>query len=256
MKSLILPAYNAGRTVERSWFAVRDFIRFRRDSWEAVFVCDGCTDGSDDLLKELASEEPDSRLRVIAYHANRGKGYAVRTGLLAAHGDFRIFTDIDLAYSFDDILRVADALQDGAEVALASRDHPESQIMLSPRLLGYAYRRHWQSKVFGSVARLLLPLAQRDTQAGLKGLSAEVAEWLLPHAQCDGFGFDCELLTACRAHDVAVTEVPVTVRLDDAASTTGSAAMLRMLRELWRIRRRWATLRIPKPQALPLRKAA
>lgn len=254
--SLVLPAYNAGSTVERTWFAVRDFVRTRREPWEAIFVCDGCSDGSDGLLQDLEHQTRDARLRVIAYPANRGKGHAVRTGLLAARGDHRIFTDIDLAYSFEDILRVAEALQKGAAVALASREHPESQITLSPRLLGYAYRRRWQSKVFGSAARLLLPLAQRDTQAGLKGMTAEVASWLLPHTTCDGFGFDCELLTACRAHDVPVTEVPVTVRLDDAASTTGSGAMLRMLRELWRIRRSWASLRVPRPDVLPLRKAA
>ena len=88
---------------------------------------------------------------------------------------------------------------------------------------GYAYRRRLQSRLFGAVARLLLPLAQRDTQAGLKGMTAAVAERVLPDLRCDGFGFDCELLTACARLGIPVAEVPVCVRYDDAASTTGGA---------------------------------
>src|SRR5207249_4048577 len=120
--SLVLPAYNAGRAVERSWAAVREFVQGQPEPWEALFVCDGCTDGSDALLEDLARAADDPRLRVLGYRPNRGKGCAVRTGLLAAQGDWRIFTDIDLAYSFDDIRRVAETLMAGAAVAIASRD--------------------------------------------------------------------------------------------------------------------------------------
>jgi len=62
---------------------------------------------------------------------------------------------------------------------------------------------------------------------------------VLPYLQCTGFGFDCELLTACTRLGIGVTEVPVTVRYEDRTSTTGARPMLRMIRELWRIRRTW-----------------
>jgi dolichyl-phosphate beta-glucosyltransferase len=175
----------------------------------------------------------------VAYAPNRGKGYAVRRGLEAARGDWRLFTDVDLAYGLDDVLRVAEALHAGADVAIASRLHPESRLILPPRLQGYAYRRHLQSLMFSRLVRLLLPLTQRDTQAGLKGLSASTAHLILPHLTCDGFGFDCELLTACVRHGLTITEVPVCVRYEDAASTTGWRTMSRMVGELWRIRRAW-----------------
>src|SRR5262249_20119215 len=136
-------------------------------------------------------------VRLISYAPNRGKGCAVRQGLLAASAPYRIFTDIDLAYSFDDIRRVARTLRGGAEVAIASRTHPESTLQMSPGVLGYAYRRHLQSKIFGTLVRTLLPISQRDTQAGLKGLSERVVREIVPRLTCDGFGFDCELLTAC-----------------------------------------------------------
>src|SRR5439155_16375645 len=106
--SLVFPTFNPGSAVERTWAAVRDFFRARPDPWEAVFVCDGCTDGTVERLEALAADANDPRLRIIAYAPNRGKGYAVRTGLLAARGAWRVFTDVDLAYGFGDVSRLAD----------------------------------------------------------------------------------------------------------------------------------------------------
>ncbi len=245
MISLVLPAYNPGSAVERTWHEVREFFQTRADSWEAIFVCDGCTDDSPERLQRLSDETNDPRMRFVAYSPNRGKGYAVRTGLQAARGQYRIFTDVDLAYRFEDVARVAEELLCGAQVAIASRAHPDSEMLLPVRCLGYAYRRRMQSAVFGKAARLLLSLQQRDTQAGLKGMTADVANRLLPEMTCNGFGFDCELLTACRIAAIPVTEVPVRVRYEDGVSTTGSGTVLKMLRELWRIRREWRGRIVP-----------
>ena len=260
MISLVLPAYNPGPTADRTWFAVAGFLADRArlgDAWEAVFVLDGCTDGTPERLSRLAAST-DARMRVESYSPNRGKGHSVRRGLLAARGSLRVFTDIDLAYSFDEVLRVADALRAGAQVAIASREHPASQILMPASVLGYAYRRHLQSRVFGVVARTLLPLTQRDTQAGLKGMTAAVAEHVVPELCCDGFGFDCELLTACARSGIAVAETPVCVRYDDTTSTTGGKATARMLRELWQIRKAWRTraVTLPAAEPVPLPKAA
>jgi glycosyltransferase involved in cell wall biosynthesis len=256
--SLILPAYNPGAEVVRTWHAVDRFVADQRaagDAWEALFVLDGCTDGTAERLAELGAG--GARVRVLSYPQNRGKGHAVRTGLLAARGAYRLFTDVDLAYSFEDVLRVAGALRAGAEVAIASREHPDSRMLVPPTLLGYTFRRRVQSLMFRAAVRRLLPLYYGDTQAGLKGMTAAVAEWVVPALSCDGFGFDCEFLTACARAGVAVTETPVTVRYEDRASTTGTGSGLRMLREVWRIRRRWRHRALgPVPAALPASKAA
>jgi dolichyl-phosphate beta-glucosyltransferase len=188
---------------------------------------------------------------VVSYPRNRGKGYAVRCGLLAATGRWRVFTDIDLAYGFDDVLRVAATLREGAEVAIASRSHPDSQILLAAPAQGYVYRRHLQSLVFSRLVRFLLPIEQHDTQAGLKGLTARTAERVLPYLRCDGFEFDCELLTACRHFGIAVREVPVLVRYDGRASTTSVTSSVRMLRELWQIRRLWGKAAPSGPDVCP-----
>jgi len=252
LTSLVFPAYNPGGQVERTWADVRRFLAAAPGDWEILFVCDGCTDGTAERLSQLTRGE-SGRVRVLSYTPNRGKGHAVRYGLQAARGAYRLFTDFDLAYNWDDVLRVARTLWDGAEVAVASRTHPESRLIVPVGLQGYAYRRHVQSIIFSALARLLLPLKQTDTQAGLKGLSARAAGMVLPHLRCDGFGFDCELLTACSRYQLPVVEVPVQVRFEDRSSTTGIWSMGRMIGELLAIRRAWR--KTPPPGALPVRAA-
>ncbi|HEV3257784.1 MAG TPA: glycosyltransferase [Gemmataceae bacterium] len=255
--SLVFPTYNPGPAVEHTWREVARFLERAPGNWEVLFVCDGCTDGTPQRLQELTRAEAE-RVHVRSYTPNRGKGYAVRQGLEAATGQWRLFTDVDLAYSFEDIVRVADALRNGADAAIASRLHPGSRLVLPPRLQGYAYRRYLQSLIFSRLVRVLLPLTQSDTQAGLKGLSAGAARLLLPQLRCDGFGFDCELLTACVRQGLTVAEVPVCVRYEDAASTTGLRSMGGMMRELWKIRRAWRRGAPPvhEPPAAPGRRKA
>jgi dolichyl-phosphate beta-glucosyltransferase len=236
--SLIFPTYNPGPALAKTWLEIRSFLDQTGSGWEVIFVCDGCTDGSPELLDQL-TEEYCHTVRVLRYSPNRGKGYAVRYGLAASRGRWAIFTDVDLAYRFADIVRLAEVLEAGADVAIASRVHPDSRLILPPALQAYAYRRHLQSLAFSWLARRLLPLTQRDTQAGLKGLSAHALRLVLPHLRCEGFGFDCELLTGCVRFGLTIDEVPVWVRYDDAKSTTGLQTTGAMIRELLKIRRFW-----------------
>jgi dolichyl-phosphate beta-glucosyltransferase len=236
--SLVLPGYNPGKEIEATWREVRRFLGEQPGTWEIIFVLDGCTDGTPDRLRALASGHA-GQVRVLSYEPNRGKGYAVRLGLAAARAPWRIFTDIDLAYGWEDIRAVARTMQDGAEMVIASRQHPQSRITLPASLQGYIYRRHLQSRLFVRLAHWLLPLRQMDPQAGLKGMSAAVAERVLQHLRCDGFCFDCEILTACARFGITVTEVPVNVRYHDRASTTGLGSVGRMVKELWAIRKSW-----------------
>jgi dolichyl-phosphate beta-glucosyltransferase len=255
--SLVFPAYNPGRLAQRALHEVRQFLKGTPDSWEVVFVCDGCTDGTPARLAELLAKDT-ARVRILSYWPNRGKGHAVRLGLAAGRGAWRLFTDIDLAYSLEDVQRLAETLRSGADVAIASRTLPDSQITVPARLQGYAYRRHLQSLAFSALVRLLLPLHESDTQAGLKGLSATACRILLPQLGCDGFGFDCELLVACARNGLVVRQVPVCVRFEDRASTTSFRTMGKMVRELWQIRRHWRQLPGPaqQPAAAPEKRAA
>ncbi len=263
--SLIFPTYNAASLISSTWDAVGRFLQGAGRSWEVLFVCDGCTDGTAERLTELMrqksrqksrqesqqeSQQEPPQIRILSYPVNRGKGYAVRRGLEEARGQWRLFTDVDLAYRFEDVARVAATLQAGADVAIGARLHPESRVIVPTRYLGYLYRRQLQSLVFSALVRRLLPLKQRDTQAGLKGLSARAVRLLCPLLECDGFGFDCELLVLCRGMGIRTIEVPVTMQYDGEPSTTGWVALPQMLSEIWRVRQRWKTRKI-LPVAFP-----
>jgi hypothetical protein len=218
--------------------ALHAFLAESHRPFEIIFVCDGVTDGSDRVLVDWANRRPGN-VRVLAYSRNRGKGHAVRLGMLAARGEWRIFTDIDLAYPFADIEFLARRLREGARIAIASRVHRESRILVPPRLLGYMYRRSLQSRIFSAMVRSLLPIRQGDTQAGLKGMHARIAVMLLPCIRADRFEFDCELLTAASRLKIEVAETPVTVAHDGAGSTVTGWSALQMLAGVHRIARRW-----------------
>jgi dolichyl-phosphate beta-glucosyltransferase len=255
LTSLVIPAYNPGPDIDRTWDQVARFVRHAPEPWEAIFVCDGCTDGTPDRLRALSATAAVP-LRVLAYPANRGKGYAVRAGLEAARGRWLVFTDADLAYGPNDVARVASRLRAGAAVAVGSREHPASEVVLPSGLAGYALRRHLQSVAFSWLARVLLALPTRDPQAGLKGMHAAVAHRLLPQLTRDGFAFDCELLTACVRLGIPVEEVPVRVRLADRRTTTGLRAAARTIRDLFAVRRDWrparaAAVGFPEPVGEP-----
>jgi hypothetical protein len=156
-----------------------------------------------------------------------------------------------LAYSFDDLLQVVNRVRQGAAVAIASREHPESYALLPMSMVHHVSRRRVQSHVFRTITRRILPIRYDDTQAGLKAFTAEAAEKIVPYLSCNGFGFDCELLLACERLGISVSEMPVTVRYQTNASTTSWKSSFQMLKQIWQISQRWKK-GIPSPTKLPV----
>lgn len=238
LTSLILPAFNPGATLDATLARLAQFRAAAPEPWEIVLVSDGCTDGSALRMEQWASSQAPG-VRVLHFDRNQGKGHAVKAGLLAARGQFRLFTDIDLAYDFSAIRRVAQTLWSGKPVAIADRSLPESQMLIPAALMVYASVRHVQSFLFNHLVRLLVRLPMGDTQAGLKGLRADVVADVVPLLECKGFAFDCELLAACTWRGWSVVSVPVTVRLESSRSTVQLRHTWDMVRALLTIRRRW-----------------
>ncbi|MGL4423461.1 MAG: glycosyltransferase family 2 protein, partial [Gemmataceae bacterium] len=157
MFSLILPTYNPGPGIDRTLYRVRDFLAEETREWEVLFVLDGCADGTAERLEQQLEQSPEPAIRVLELSPNRGKGHAVQQGMLAARGTYRIFTDVDLAYGWEDVRHLADVLVAGAPAVIAAREHPQSVMMLPPHLIGYAFRRRLQSLLFSKLTRTLLP---------------------------------------------------------------------------------------------------
>lgn len=160
---------------------------------------------------------------------HRGKGGAVRAGVLAARGDPIIFIDSDLTIPVAIIERFLRALGDGADIAIASRYVPGSVV-----------RRPWWRTLLGVVYRwfvhLLVPVSVSDTQCGGKAYTAKAARDLFARSRLDGFTFDAEVLYLAARRGYRVTEIPFTLVQDRVTSIDFLAETPRMLRDLFVIR--------------------
>ena len=229
--SVIVPAYNGSEWLSQSLAELESFVLGQPHRTELVLV-DDCSDAATaKILADFVATR--GWVRVLRNDQNRGKGFAVARGMLAARGRYRIFTDADLAYPVCQIRRVLAALETGADIAVANRVHPESRYTMSPSFFNYLFSRHVMSRIFNRIVQMSVLPGVHDTQAGLKGFSAQAAKAVFPRVTIERFGFDIELLVAARAHGLRVVETPVLFRYDNEPSTVRfSSDVLMMLRDL------------------------
>lgn len=227
--SLIIPAYNEGDRLAPSLVAIHDHFRELGIDYEIIVVSDGSTDGTASVVERLAREQP--HLRVITYATNRGKGFAVRTGVQAAHGSVVMFTDADLSIPIAITADFLQALDDGYDIAIASRWHPESTNVVPPPPL-----RRLMGSVFRWCVRRLVVSDVRDTQCGCKAYRAEVARNLYGVQLVERFSFDAEVIFLAARAGYRIKEVPFALRFTAGSSVRPMRDSLLMLRDLIRIR--------------------
>ncbi len=230
--SVVLPAYQAAHLVGAAVTEISAaFLRNEAldGRLEIVVVDDGSTDGTAEAARRAGADV------VVSSEANRGKGAAVRMGMLAASGRLRLFTDVDLAYPPGQLRSLIDALEGGADVALGNRRHAEART-ISPA----PPTRALASRMFNVFTRLVLLRRYRDTQCGFKGFTATAAQQIFSRSVIDGFAFDVEVLYLVEHFELTATEVPVAV--DHSADTTVrlTSQSLRVIADIWRIRHRAA----------------
>jgi len=227
--TLILPCYNEAERLPGTLGAFLDRLPHGRGQVEVLVVDDGSTDGTTAVAAAIAAG--DARVRVLRSEPNRGKGFAVRAGVLACRGELVVFTDADGSYRLDDVERVAAALA-GAPVAIGARD---------PRSADGPRTRQLASRLFNVAIRMLLGLPFRDTQCGLKGFRRQAALEVFGRARLDGFAFDVEVLYLARRLGLPVAEVEVRPEERDGSKVRVAVDALRMLRETLAVRRAAAT---------------
>lgn len=168
-RSFILPVYNAAPFLLNNLLSVRAWLAPRPEPWELIVVDDASTDATPAILDGFVGDHPDDAIVRVRFSENRGKGFATRAGLGLARGVFSIFTDCDLAYPVENTSRLLDALEGGADAAIACRVLKASTYMMSPSFFSYLYTRHLMGRIFNLVCRALTVPGILDTQAGLKG---------------------------------------------------------------------------------------
>ncbi len=239
--SLIIPAYNSARFLERNLARCAAYLEESEQDWELIVVDDCSTDSTHEIAERFRERGGGERVRVLRNGKNAGKGASVRRAMLAARGDYRVFTDADLTYPIENVGRIGRSLRAGADVAVACRVHEDSRYIVNAQFLPILLTRHLLGRAFSLSARLLLVGWLRDTQAGLKGFTRAAAERIFPLQIMNRFSFDVEVLFLARRLGLKIEEVGVEFIYSKEPSTIRFATdTLRMLRDMLRIR--WRAL--------------
>lgn len=225
--SLVIPAYNESGIILDTLHTVSVKLAELAEDYEVVLVDDGSTDNMTGLV--LNSRDPHIRLE--SYSPNRGKGRAVRTGMLAARGDIILYTDADLAYGVDVFGIILDRFaSSGADLVIGSRRLDEGGYRNYPPL------RVLMSKCFSLLSRKISGLTY-DTQCGIKGYRRAAARQIFSKCITDGFSFDFEALMRADRLGLKVEEIPVSVINFRESKINVIRDSLRMFRDVFRIRR-------------------
>ncbi len=234
--SIVVPAFNEAARLEQSLRKIVEYLRERREASEVLVVDDGSQDNTAAIAREVAGESAPVSVRVIRYDENRGKGYAVRLGLLEAQANVVLFSDADLSTPITETPRLIDPIRNGEfDLTFGSR-------ALDRKLIGVhqPWRREQGGRVFNLIVRIATGLPFWDTQCGFKAFRMSVCRPLIEAAQIDRFGFDVELIYLAHLAQLRLREIPV--RWDHTAggplddSGTYRRDSVRMINEVRRIR--------------------
>ena len=198
--SVVIPAYNEELRISRTIREVIAYLDSRDYGWEIVVADDGSADATAALVREEAGQ--DERVRVISL-PHGGKGWAVRNGMLAAVGEFRLLCDADLSVPIEQVERLLPPQSGGVDVAVGSREAPGAVRYDEPG------RRHVMGRVFNALTRRLAAPGVADTQCGFKCFRASAAEELFGRSTMNGFSYDVEILHLARRFGMSIAEIAV-----------------------------------------------
>lgn len=223
--------YNESAIIDDAVKTYSAYMDGRFEDWELIFVDDGSADACGDAVE--AAHAQDDRIRLCRYTPNRGKGYAVRTGILAAQGDLILFTDCDNAYGEEAIGRLADALTDsGADIVVGSRN------LSKDGYEGYTLLRKMASKAYIKVIAVAAGFKLTDSQCGIKGFRADIAKKIFSNCEVDRFAFDLEVIMIATKLGADIREMPVKIINHRESTVHVLRDSVKMLRDVYRMKKR------------------
>ena len=240
--SVVLPAYRQAEVVGDAVVQVRAALAPTLGDGEVEIVV--VDDGSGD--DTAARAEAAGADRVVAHPVNRGKGAAVRSGAAVARGCTVAFTDTDLAYDPAQLLVLLERVEAGWDVAVGSRRHTDAVTLVRARRV-----REVGGRVINLLTQAVLLGHYRDTQCGLKAFRSDVVPVVLGQGLVDGFAFDIEVFHLVERNGLTLTEVPVQVENSEQSSVHVVRDGVRLVGDLFRIRRHAAAGRYSSDAGLP-----
>ncbi len=228
--SVCIPMYNEQAVIADTAKTLSAYLSANFEDYEIIFADDGSTDGCGDTVRTL--QLPN--IRVIGGGENHGKGSAVRSAMLNATGDIRMFTDADLAYGTDVIGRIAAmfAQNPDAAVVIGSRNISKDGYD------GYTWYRRIASRMYIRILCLVGGFRLSDSQCGCKAFTGEAAEQIFSKCEVDGYAFDFEAILWAIHFGMTIKEMPVRVINHGASKVKILRDTVRMLRDLRRMKKR------------------
>jgi dolichyl-phosphate beta-glucosyltransferase len=243
--SVVVPALNEEKRLEGPLRDTVGYFRTRGTASEVIVVDDGSTDGTSALVRRLSAEYPE--IRLIRLPENRGKGFAVRAGMVNATGRRLLFADADGATPIAEIARLEAELDAGADLAVGSRAKP-GEVEVVAR-----WYRRVIGRIFHALVRTLTIRSVVDTQCGFKLFEADVAHDLFSTMRMAGFSFDVEILVMAERRGYRIAEVPVNWTHVPGSRVNLAVDSLRMAVDLVRIRANAMRGRYEAPNVTPHR---
>ena len=227
--TLVIPMYNESSIIADTAKTVSEYMQSTFENYEVIFSDDGSKDGSAKIVSDLGLPN----VRVVGYEQNRGKGCAIRNGMLSAKGEIVMFTDADLAYGTEVIKRAYDMLKDAdANMLIGSRN------LSADGYEGYTLMRKIMSKVYIKVLCIAGGFKLSDSQCGCKAYKGEAVKKIFERCKVDGFAFDFESILWAQKFGYSIVEMPVKIVNHRESKVNAIRDTFRMLGDLRRMKKR------------------
>ena len=228
--SLCIPMYNESSIIKDTAKTLHEYMSANFEDYEIIFSDDGSKDGCGDMVREM--DLPC--VRVVGYEQNMGKGYAVRTAMLAAEGDYVMFTDADLAYGTDVIKQVYDTFM----------ANPDADMVIGSRNLhkdgyeGYTAIRKLASKAYIKVLCILGGFKLSDSQCGCKAFTGDAVKKIFPRCEINRFAFDFECILWAVKYGMKIAEMPVKIINHRESTVNVMRDAPKMVRDILKMKKR------------------
>ena len=223
--SIVIPAYNEESRLPGTLEQVFRFIEKQTFASEVIVVENGSTDRTFEVAQEFAKRHENFRV----LRTERGKGAAVKRGMLEARGEYRFMCDADLSMPVDEILKFIPPALTGPDIAIASREAIGSVRYNEPRY------RHFGGRGINYIIQVLALPGLNDTQCGFKCFSAKAATEIFSQQTLLGWSFDIENLYIARRKKLRIKEIPIQWYYDPDSKVSAVRDALRMIGDIFRI---------------------
>lgn len=226
--SIAVLAFNEAERLPETLDRIIAFVKTQSFDAEVIVVDNASTDTTRDVVMEFSSRYPSIR---YLYEAVRGKGAAVKTGMLAGQGEYLLICDADMAVPVEEVDKFLSPLLRDYDVAVGSREADGAKRHNEPR------HRHLMGRIFNLIVRMLVLPGLHDTQCGFKCFRRDIARDLFSASRIDGWSFDVEVLYLARLKGYRIAEVPVNWYYGEKSKVSPVQDTWHMLKEVLEIRR-------------------